>query len=692
MNGDRPPEVHAGDAPSTPSPSQHLGARLQNRMKSTPDYEPIDDGETDALPDGITPEVGAPAFMTEDGVIVPEDGSWKLKWDIFVLVLIIYSSVIIPFRISFEADAEGGMWWFELIMSFCFLADLAFSFRTAYWHEGAWITDRKKIKDSYLGGWFWIDAPSSLPLELLDLIPGDTSELGFLRFLRMFRLLRLLKLLKLDQLIEQIEEQLEMSLRFLRLVIMLVKVCFVGHFLGCFWYMTALNAERNGEVTWVEQYAARYDYDLQDYTNGQYYLWSLYWALTTLTTVGYGDITPANDAERLYASFSVLVGGMIFGFMISQVGTLIASLDRQAALIEEKLDSVKEYASSRKLPKSLHVKLTKHFKYFYSRQSVFDENELLGQCPPALRGEVTQFILNSTLGKLPIAKRLDPTFQTELFPHIKPISFAPGDVIFAKGEVSGDILFLLQGEVNVMYRNNPARVETVLTPTEEIFVAANKSCTAGEPHLRIPHAGSFGETMLTGLRRAKTHIAKSYCEALQLTKDGIESVKATNPRATTRFLKLILVELKRKDRLESLQRKLCLFVAVKGSREWAARYIQAYWEQYTKTYLSDKLEFPKDGLTPFDKHAEQREREAVQQVQCLSPKSSPRGQRPSTVPERSDSLKEGVNQASPALDAMLYDAEEHVMGLVRAEFAKMRRMCASSAPPEASPRFEPTNE
>ena len=33
----------------------------------------------------------------------------------------------------------------------------------------------------------------------------------------------------------------------------------------------------------------------------------------TLTTVGYGDITPTNDAERLFALLSLLIGAVVFG-------------------------------------------------------------------------------------------------------------------------------------------------------------------------------------------------------------------------------------------------------------------------------------------------------------------------------------------------------------------------------------------
>ena len=261
-------------------------------------YQPIDDEASKAPPHpphpphpDQRPEDDDKGTTTPRCVVLPEEGSWKLNWDMWVLLLVVYSAIIVPFRISFSADATGAVWAFELCLSLCFIVDLTLSFFTAVWMDGEWVADQRKIAAVYMRGWFWVDAPSSLPLELLDLLPGDMSQFGFLRFLRMFRLLRLLKLLKIDQIIEQIEEQLEMSLRFLRLVIMLIKVVFVGHFLGCMWYSVAVYARANGaEETWLDRYASANGVD--EPTIGQYYSWSLYWALTTLTTVGCTFICP----------------------------------------------------------------------------------------------------------------------------------------------------------------------------------------------------------------------------------------------------------------------------------------------------------------------------------------------------------------------------------------------------------------
>ena len=131
------------------------------------------------------------------GVFLPTH-AWKEIWDLYVLVLILYSAVTVPYRICFNAGAQGSVFIFEQMLTMSFIVDVCFNFNTAYMADGEkWIVDRGLIAQKYISGWFWIDAPSSVPVEMIDLLmEGDSSQLGMLRFLRLFRLLRLLRLLK----------------------------------------------------------------------------------------------------------------------------------------------------------------------------------------------------------------------------------------------------------------------------------------------------------------------------------------------------------------------------------------------------------------------------------------------------------------------------------------------------------------
>lgn len=142
--------------------------------------------------------------------------------------------------------------------------------------------------------------------ELLEAQGGDEGAnsntlrlFRALRLIRMMRLLRLLKLAKLQQYVAIVEDVLNANLQLLQIVKMLAGVLYLAHLLGCFWFMVGTSSGGpDHQHTWV----VRYD----RWTNGHYtevsvweqYLTSIYWALTTLTTVGYGDITPVNDTER----------------------------------------------------------------------------------------------------------------------------------------------------------------------------------------------------------------------------------------------------------------------------------------------------------------------------------------------------------------------------------------------------------
>ena len=51
------------------------------------------------------------------------------------------------------------------------------------------------------------------------------------------------------------------------------------------------------------------------YSEWSLYLTSLYWAVTTFTTVGFGDITPVSDEERAYTLFMAILGALLFGYV-----------------------------------------------------------------------------------------------------------------------------------------------------------------------------------------------------------------------------------------------------------------------------------------------------------------------------------------------------------------------------------------
>ena len=164
--------------------------------------------DEDGMP-AMIPEEDWVRYVHTSGLLFPL-GPLKFRWDLFMLILIVYSCISVPFRFGMDHDAEGGWLYFEAGVSLCFITDIVLVFNTAYVEGDRLILDRARIRTAYLRGWFIIDVLSSLPLELLDIIvysffpevltaddESNSNALRVFRALRLVRMLRLLRLLKL---------------------------------------------------------------------------------------------------------------------------------------------------------------------------------------------------------------------------------------------------------------------------------------------------------------------------------------------------------------------------------------------------------------------------------------------------------------------------------------------------------------
>lgn len=69
-------------------------------------------------------------------------------------------------------------------------------------------------------------------------------------------------------------------------------------------------------------------------------MFSVGWALQTLTTVGYGDINAYLLQERCLALIWMIFGVGFYSFTIGNLASTISSIDTRAAHLHEKLTVV----------------------------------------------------------------------------------------------------------------------------------------------------------------------------------------------------------------------------------------------------------------------------------------------------------------------------------------------------------------
>lgn len=87
-------------------------------------------------------------------------------------------------------------------------------------------------------------------------------------------------------------------------------------FLGCIWFFIS-SMQKGDEETWY------YAFNLDEKTIYYQLITSLYFALTMLSTVGYGDFYAISDLEMVFAVICMMIGVGVFSVVMNQVGLII---------------------------------------------------------------------------------------------------------------------------------------------------------------------------------------------------------------------------------------------------------------------------------------------------------------------------------------------------------------------------------
>jgi voltage-gated potassium channel Kch len=90
------------------------------------------------------------------------------------------------------------------------------------------------------------------------------------------------------------------------------------HIFACFWVIIANFTADENVQTWLDQ-----DPRIQGHGHDVAYLVSVYFTVTTITTVGYGDVSFHTPVEMLFALFTMLVGVVAFSFASGSLASIL---------------------------------------------------------------------------------------------------------------------------------------------------------------------------------------------------------------------------------------------------------------------------------------------------------------------------------------------------------------------------------
>ncbi|CAD6187665.1 unnamed protein product [Caenorhabditis auriculariae] len=470
---------------------------------------------------------------------------FKAVWDWIILLLVIYTAVFTPYVAAFllrelqdttrKARFSEPLEIVDLIVDIMFIVDIIINFRTTYVNENDEVVSHPgKIATHYFKGWFVIDMIAAVPFDLL-LVNTNSDEtttlIGLLKTARLLRLVRVAR--KLDRYSEYGAAVL---------LLLMATFALIAHWLACIWYAIGSAELSHKEYTWLHQLARQLS---QPYVliNGttptggptlkSRYVTSLYFTLSTITSIGFGNVSATTDSEKIFTIIMMILGSLMYASVFGNVSAIIQRLYSGTARYHTEMSRLREFIRFHQIPNPLRQRLEEYFQHAWSYTNGIDMNLVLKGFPDCLQADICLHLNRNLLNSCAAFASSSPGCLRALSMRFRTTHSPPGDTLVHRGDILTGLYFIARGSVEIL--NDDNTVMGILGK-DDIF---------GENPLLYDEVGKSSCNV-----RALT-----YCDLHKILRDDLLDVLDMYPEFCETFCKNLTITYNLRDDTQTLRKR-----------------------------------------------------------------------------------------------------------------------------------------